>query len=367
MTIEFAVRDVSTIENYVITAYEALAKRSLADGDPIRIFLQAMASVIAQQRVLIDYAAKQNLVAYAEGEYLDALGERTDCTRLAATAATTTLRFTLSDAQASAITIPAGTRATPDSKLFFATIGDLVISAGSLYGDVTARAAGTGEGYNGYLAGQINQLVDAVAYVASVANTTTSSGGDEEEPDDNYRERIRQSPTAFSTAGPTDAYIYWAKTADEDIADVVVTSPSDGEILITALMKNGAAPSSSVLAAVETICSAVKRRPLTDHITAAARSTVTYNTVLTYYIDKVNSASESAIRASIEGTNGAVAQYQAWQCAKMGRDINPDHLRQLMLNAGASRMVMTSPEYTAVADTVVALAGTTTITYGGLE
>ena len=70
----FADKAADQIESEIITLYEHLADRTLARGDPIRLFLETITLIIIQQRSLIDYAAKQNLLAYAEGDYLDHLG-----------------------------------------------------------------------------------------------------------------------------------------------------------------------------------------------------------------------------------------------------------------------------------------------------
>ena len=72
--ISFVETDTGNIESAIITNYEALAGRTLAQGDPIRLFLLSVAAIIVQQRVLIDYSAKMNLLAYAEGDYLDHIG-----------------------------------------------------------------------------------------------------------------------------------------------------------------------------------------------------------------------------------------------------------------------------------------------------
>ncbi len=64
--ISFAETDPATIEREIITLYETLTGRSLAKGDPVRLFLESIALVIIQQRTLIDYTGKQNLLAYAE-------------------------------------------------------------------------------------------------------------------------------------------------------------------------------------------------------------------------------------------------------------------------------------------------------------
>ena len=63
----------------------------------------------------------------------------------------------------------------------------------------------------------------------------------------------------------------------------------------------------------------------------------------------------------------AVADYQTWQRA-IGRDINPSKLVAMVMEAGAKRVTVTAPTYTAVAATKVsALQGEATVTYGGLE
>lgn len=366
--------DSQAIYNSLILQFQAALKEVLYDGDERRIFLEQESQLIVALYNAINETGKQNLLRYATGEVLDALGERTDTPRIPAQAATTTLRFTLSSAQAVNVTIPAGTRGTPDGALFFATEKDLTITAGQTYGDVLAVATVTGEAHNGFVAGQINQLVDPVPYVSSVANIDTSSGGADTEPDDDginvwsgYRERIRQSPSKFSTAGPEDAYIYWAKTADPNIQDVVPTSPAAGQVKITVLMKDGAETTVTVLDKVLAACTAKKVRPLTDLVTAAAPTEIPYDITLTYYINEADAASEAIIRSAIEDAGGAVDQFKTWQGSKLGRSISPDYLRKLMLNAGASRIALTAPADTVIAEDAVATPGAVTITYGGLE
>jgi len=401
MSIEFVTVNAQTLYNSLILQFQEALGETLYQGDERRIFLEQQALILVALYNAINDTGKQNLLQYARGEVLDAFGARTDTPRLAAQKASVTLRFTLSAIQAVDVTIPAGTRATPDGDLFFATVADLVIPAGSTYGDAAAESTSTGETYNGFTAGLINQIVDPIAYEASVANTDTSAGGSDTEADDDgtnvwsgYRERIRESPTKFSTAGPRDAYIYWAKTADANIQDVApvlydtvnefnlaafqtaypevdptpfYTVIPGAKLKLVILMDGGELPTQGVLDAVLAICNDMKVRPLTDYVTAAAPTPVSYDITLTYYISQDNSASESSIRAAIEDTDGAVDQYKAWQGGKIGRAISPDYLRQLILNAGACRIDLTDPAYAAIDEDEVAAADTVTITYGGLE
>ena len=94
--ISFLTTDPAQIEAEIITTFEKASGRTLAAGDPVRLFLLSLAAVIVTQRSAIDAAAKQNLLSYSQGEYLDALGLLLSVERLAESKAVTTLRFTLS-------------------------------------------------------------------------------------------------------------------------------------------------------------------------------------------------------------------------------------------------------------------------------
>ena len=54
--ISFCETETSTVEKDIINAYEAIANKKLYPGDPVRLFLEAIASIITQQRVIIDFS-----------------------------------------------------------------------------------------------------------------------------------------------------------------------------------------------------------------------------------------------------------------------------------------------------------------------
>lgn len=363
--INFVEVDAQKISNEMIEAFEAAYGETFYPGDERRIFLEQLLQVIVGVKTSINDSARQNLLRYARGEILDALGGLTE--RIPAQKAKTRLRFTLSGAQADDYLIPEGTRVTPDGKIYFATSAALTIPAGVLAGDIAAESSEGGANYNGFAPGQIKNLVDLIPYISSVANIDTSSGGADVEDDDHYRERIRLAPESYSVAGPEGAYIYWAKTADVNISDISVTSPSPGVVKIVVLMADGEIPSQTILDKVEAVTSAKDVRPLTDNVQVAAPTQVIYNIDFTYYIPLSRAAEEASIRSAIEGTGGAVDQYKAWQCSNLGKAINPDTLRLLVLQTGASRIVLASPAYTQLDSDEVAMVGTVTFTYGGME
>lgn len=362
--ISFVETDTGNIEANMITMYEAIAGRALAQGDPIRLFLLSAAAIIVQQRVLIDYSAKQNLLAYSGGTYLDHIGILVGVTRLPTAAAVTTLRFTLSQAQPQAVTIPAGTRATTENGIVFATDAVAEVAIGETSVDVPTTCTVEGSTGNGYMAGQVNRFVDPLAWVQAVTNTTTTEGGADIETDDSLRDRIQQAPESFSTAGPDGAYIFWAKSASALIADVAVYSPAPGQVEIRPLLTGGAIPGTEILELVAEVCNDKTIRPLTDQLSVLAPDVVAYNVTMTYYINRSDTAGSVAIQAAV---TQAVADYVLWQKTKLGRDINPSELIWRVRAAGASRVEVTTPTYTVLEVCQVAVADTVTVTFGGLQ
>lgn len=362
--VEFASKDVNQIVTDMISTYESLLGNKLAPGDPRRLFLLAVAMRLAHQRTLIDYSAKQNLLAYAEGDYLDHKGADSETERLSAKPALVTVKFTLSAPQPQDVTIPSGTRVSPGGQLFYAVVEDTVVTAGTTQIDITTECTTAGVVGNDWEPGQIKKLVDPLPWVQKVENTTTSSGGTDIEADDAYRERIHQAPESFSTAGPDEGYVYWAKTANQIIIDISVSSPVAGQVEIRPLLEGGQIPGQEILDAVEAKVNDKKVRPLTDQVTVLAPVIVNYDIVFTYYISTTDSAAAAGIQQAVDS---AVTEYRAWQRARLGRDINPSKLISLVMAAGAKRLAVTSPVYTQITLAQVAHAQNVTVTYGGLE
>ncbi len=269
--ISYVETDTETIVNTLIQGYEKIAGRTLYPADPARLFILWVADIIVQERVNIDFSAKQNIPRYAEGEYLDSLAELfKGAERLEPEKARTTLQYTLSIPLEVATTIPAGTRATPDGEIVFATLEDLTIPAGQRTGSVEAECQIEGENGNGFIPGQINQPIDVFPYYESVENITESAGGADRESDAAFYERMRESVETYSTAGPLGGYEYFAKSASALIADVKATSPKPGEVDVRVLLTGGELPGEEILKEVLNILNADTVRPLTDHVTVAA-------------------------------------------------------------------------------------------------
>lgn len=362
--IVFVDADADEVESYVIGRYEAITGRTLAKGDPVRLFLLTIAALIVLLLNKINETGKQNLLRYATGDNLDHLGALVGVERIPAKAAVTTMRVKLSAQLQTATIIPAGTRFTAGDNVFFALDAPLVIEAGITSGDGSATCLAKGELGNGYIAGQLKTLVDPVPYVDSVANITTSEGGAEVQDDDSYREDIRLAPEHFSTAGPDGAYVYYAKRASSKISDVTVWSPEAGKVEVRPLLAGGELPGEEMLQQVKATLNDKTVRPLTDNISVLAPEQVSYSINLTYYIASDNKAQATAIQNVV---NAAVDDYVLWQKSRLGRDINPSELIVRVMAAGAKRVAVTAPAFTATTDTQVAVCSTKTVTLGGIE
>jgi len=362
--INFVDTDASKVEGEVITTYEQISGKSLAPGDPVRLFLEGLAYIIAQQRFVIDYSAKQNLLAYSEGDFLDYLGELTDTVRLPAEAAKTTLQYSLSEPLDTTVLIPKGSRVTPGEQLYFATVEAVEIPAGETSVTVTAECQTTGTVGNGYVAGQIDKMVDVIEHVTAVVNTSTSLGGADRESDESLRGRIRLAPEKYSSAGPDLNYRYWSLEANPDIIDASVLSPEPGKVTVYVLMQDESLPSQETLDAVDAEVNSEKRRPLSDHVTVFAPAQVSYDLSITYFISTADSTLAGSIQEQVQKV---VDEYAKWQRSAIGRDINPSELIRKVQQAGAKRVEVASPDFQALDASQVAQDASINITYGGLE
>ena len=363
--ISFVNTDTDTLVNALVKSYEKFTGRTLYPADPVQKFILWIADIIIQERILIDESAKQNVPRYAQGVYLDSLAEIfKDAYRLQPQAAATTFRFYLSTASPYQHLIPIGTRIAVDGNIVFETTETLYIDAGKQSGDVPAICQQVGEIGNGFVPGQITQLVDVFPYYDRVENITVSAGGAERETDSAFYERMRESMESFSTAGPSGAYIYHAKTASPLVADVAALSPTPGVADIRVLLRDGELPTEEVLQEVQAQLSADKVRPLCDFVQVSAPDTVPLNIDATYYIPKPSQNSAAVITADVEK---AVQDYIRWQTEKMGRDINPSVFVSYLMKTGIKRVVVRQPEYTVVPESEVAALNQCNVSSGGVE
>jgi phage-related baseplate assembly protein len=406
--LQFSETDARKIQECLQRVYEEVRRAAgepgyrLAPADPERLVQLTEAAALTQIATDIDKTGKGNLLFFAGEETIEHIGylygERGK--RLAASYALTTLRYTLSIKRTVRTIISKGYRATPDNKIFFATVWPLEIPPGELYGDIEAQCLTAGVAGDGFGIGEIKNMVDLVPFVASVENLTTSTGGAEKESLEAYRERLRMLPESFSVAGPDGAYEFWARTANSGIADAKVWMPElamdsfaeflapwgitdvpgfyaalgnyyresgtgPGNVDVTVLMKDGELPSEEVLNQVKETLSDKTRRPLSDYLHVIEPDPIAFSVAIQYWIETERATEAASI---IDAVDKAVERYIAWQKSRLGLDILPDILHKLIMDCGVKRLEIIEPVFTVLKPNAVAqFSGNKTVTYEGLE
>jgi phage-related baseplate assembly protein len=277
---EFFDTDPNTIVDALVSDYETLTGIKLAPGQAERLLINAIAYRFHVKDIQSNEAAKQNLLAYARYPMLDYLGELVGVERLPAEKATCTIQFNMV-AGHPALVIPSGVRIqTIDGKVVFVTLVDVAVLSTDSSVLVQAQCTTEGNTGNKYPAGEVSIILDPQAYVYSALNTGTTGGAADQETDDGLRERIRLAPSSFSSAGPDDAYIFHAKSANPSIIDVGIISPVPGQVNVYPLTAGGGVTSEEVINEVYAKLNNKKVRPLTDTVIVQSPGVQNYSIVV---------------------------------------------------------------------------------------
>ncbi|MBO9710672.1 MAG: baseplate J/gp47 family protein [Caulobacter sp.] len=182
------------------------------------------------------------------------------------------------------------------------------------------------------------------------------------EEDEDLRKRVVLAPEGFTVAGPEGAYIFHALSADADVLDASVSSPTPGQVVVTVLSRQGnGVADEGLLAAVAAAVSADSVRPLTDQVLVQSAAIVDYAVVAQIF--------------TFEGPDSALvlAQAQAQLAAyveaqrKLGRDITRSGLYAALHVGGVQRVALTQPAAdVAISATQAAHLTSSTVTHGGV-
>lgn len=360
---DFLNADPEEIEKNIKKIYKGLTNKEIYPASPLNLFFKTITYIIIQLKRIIDYYMKQNFVDTSEAPYLDKLGRFVGAKRLGATRAVTTLRFFISAIQKKIVTIPAGIRVTPGDDIYFKTLYNLEIKPGEIYGEIEAECTKEGLSGNGFEPGEINKLVDPFQWYQSVSNITKSAGGSDIEKDDDYRERVWDAPLSYSTCGPENPYRFWAKTASPLVVDAGIDTPEPGHVLVVPVLKNGELPTQDILDLVYTAVNSKDRRPLTDFVHVEAPEIIEYDIDIKYWINK-NEINAMHIQDAV---SKAIDDYILWQRVKLGRDINPSKLIEMVIKAGAKRVEVKDPVFFMLEKFQIAIVRSVNVSYEGLE
>lgn len=362
--IKFVDENVDNVEKIIKEGYEEIMGVTIKDGDPINDFIGWVTYIFSIIKNDINYTGRMNLLRYSENEYLEALGELVGVERIQEKGAKATVKYTFSKIFPNVVTIPKGHKVAAGN-IYFEADENIELKIGQRETSGTVTCLNPGIAGNDLQLGEINTVVDDIPFLLSVTNTSISSGGVNQEDDESLRNRIQLRPTAFSTAGPIASYKYYVLTAHQDIVDVYIYTPeaTPGVVKVIPLLKNGVIPESNVLNIVEEILQNDSVRPFTDKVEVLAPTSIPYNINFKWWLNK-----EDDVTIVTQNINNAVLEYRSWQKEKLGRDINPNKLIQLLINAGAKRVEIVEPIFTKLDKTKIAQeTSSITISYQGVE
>ena len=356
--------DAWEIKRDMINKFQELSGRSLTEANPETLIFSTVAYQLALLEEKYNDDIKQNYLRFARDERLDLKGEfyGNRGKRLIEQPAVATFRFYISNIQTTDTVIPKGSRIRYN-ELYFETDEEYKITKGNLSVDGKATCNTLGIIGNGIPVGQIKDMVDIFPNYAKVENITESNSGTNKEADESYRERIREIPESFTTAGSSGAYTFWTKTASTNIIDVKVHSPSATNVDIYIWTDIGAV-SQELKEKVKAVLNEENVRPLTDNVNIKEPNKINYSIDFDYYIDKDNETLVNVIKSNVDKT---VQEYVEWQKEKIGKDINPDELIKRLKIAGVKRAVLRNPTFQKLDFNQVAINNGITSNYQGVE
>ena len=356
--------DAWEIKRDMINKFQELSGRSLTEASPETLIFSTVAYQLALLEEKYNDDIKQNYLRFARDERLDLKGEfyGNRGKRLIEQPAVATFRFYISNIQTTDTVILKGSRIRYN-ELYFETDEEYKITKGNLSVDGKATCNTLGIIGNGIPVGQIKDMVDIFPNYAKVENITESNSGTNKEADESYRERIREIPESFTTAGSSGAYAFWTKTASTNIIDVKVHSPSATNVDIYIWTDIGAV-SQELKEKVKAVLNEENVRPLTDNVNIKEPNKINYSIDFDYYIDKDNETLVNVIKSNVDKT---VQEYVEWQKEKIGKDINPDELIKRLKIAGVKRVVLRSPAFQKLSFNQVGINNGITSNYQGVE
>lgn len=169
------------------------------------------------------------------------------------------------------------------------------------------------------------------------------------ESDDSLRRRIQMAFDGLNTAGSIDAYIFFALSADGQIADANAESPQPCQITLTILShENDGTPSLDTLVKVRqffgltadgTSQAAIpsKVRPQGDRLTVQLAQIINYEVVAQLYIQPGPDA-----QVVLSAANAELAKYIAAQ-RRLGANITRSAIHRALHQPGVSNVLISLP------------------------
>lgn len=298
-------RTVEAIYEALRAACEERCGCVIGDSCDMAVRLYAAAAQIQALEVQAEWVSRQSFPQTAEGEMLDRHAETRGITRLAAERAKGALRFSVSQAAASDLAIPAGSVCLTRSGEAFETTEEGVLKAGELSVDIPAQAVEAGAAGNA-AAGRIALMSPYPAGIQRCTNPAAFTGGRDREGDESLRARVLGSFRRLPN-GANAAFYETVALSHSGVAAAAAVGRARGTGTVNVYLTAPAGvPSQALLAEVEADLAA--RREIAVDVKALAPTTAAVNVAAAVKPEaersfaEVKAAVEEALRRHFTGT-----------------------------------------------------------------
>ena len=321
--------DVDEVWSAMQDAYYEAGGDVLYGGDEKEMLLRGVQQIIIQAFAGIDNALRMDTLRYAQREYLEIYGEKRNCLYNKATTAKATITITFK-ATGATDTIAAGEAVTADGENMYLLDEDVVDSGYAQAVTVGVTCEKAGSAGNGLLAGTQMQTLLPHDGVYSIFVASDAAGGMDDEDYEVYRERIRSHGLTSITTGPAAQYESAAKAVSTVILDANAIRTAAGQVGVYLLLSDNTG-SAAIIQAVTEALSPNDVRPLTDLVSVALATPISYTLNVKY-----EAPAGTNIASAI---SDVVTEYQAWQDQVIGQAFNPDKLMAMLYQAGCTRVI----------------------------
>lgn len=347
-------RTVEAIYETLRTACEERCGCVIGDSCDMAVRLYAAAAQIQALEVQAEWVARQSFPQTAEGEMLDRHAEMRGITRLGAERAEGVLRFSVSQAAATDLAVPAGSVCLTRSGEAFATTEEGVLKAGELSVDIPTRAVEAGSAGN-VAAGRIALMSPYPAGIQRCTNPAAFAGGRDSEDDGSLRARVLESFRRLPN-GANAAFYEAAALGHSGVAVAKAVGRARGTGTVNVYLTSPAGvPSQALLAEVE--ADLAERREIAVDVKVLAPAAATVNVAAA--VKPEAERSFAAVKTAVEE---AVRQH--FTGALLGKGVLLAELGSLIYRVeGVANCRLTAPTADlAAAATVLPVLGTVTIT-----
>ena len=156
------------------------------------------------------------------------------------------------------------------------------------------------------------------------------------EGDTALRERTQMAMEGLSVAGPRNAYIFHARSADGRVADAWADSPNPAEVVLTiqSALGDGTADA-ELLGVVDIYVGDEDRRPVADRVTLQSAEVIEFEVEAVLHLDTVGPESEP-IRAAAEARLATLVNRRR----RLGWEVNRSGLDAALHIEGVKRVVL---------------------------